>query len=78
MSAYRRLPALLRRIDALESGAVLCRRPNCYERLGLFSQPPFCGFCSAQVAFRADLRFSAYLTAQSSDLNPFIRISSAC
>jgi len=31
MNAYTKLPALLRRIDALESGAALCRRPGCHE-----------------------------------------------
>lgn len=73
MSAYAKLPALLRRIDALESGAVLCRRRDCYGRLGPFAEGAVCGFCTARFAF--DLRLS--FAVRPTSLSPFIHIS-AC
>jgi hypothetical protein len=78
VSAYAKLPALLRRIDALESGVQLCRRRDCFGRVGLFSAGPLCDFCSASFALRAELRMASYLAAETSSLSPFVRISSAC
>ncbi len=75
MNAYGKLPALLRRIEALESGAQLCRRRDCYSRLGLFAAGAVCGFCTARFAF--DLRLSLYVAARPSSLSPFVHIS-AC
>lgn len=78
MNTYAKLPALLRRIGALESNAVLCRRRDCYGKVGLFSPGPWCGFCSASFAMRAERRMASHLTSQRSSLSPFIVVGSAC
>lgn len=80
MSAYAKLPALLRRIDALESGAPLCRRRDCYSRLGPFDTGAVCGFCTSRfrLGLMADIRLSMSLAPHTRGLSPFIRISTAC
>ncbi len=78
MNAYAKLPALLRRIDALESGDLLCRARSCYSRLGLFGSGQLCGWCSGRLSLMADIRLSMTLAPQARGLSPFIRISSAC
>jgi hypothetical protein len=78
VNAYAKLPALLRRIEALESGAELCRRRDCYSRLGLFSTGPVCSFCTNRFRFMADIRLSLTLAPHTRGLGPFIKISSAC
>lgn len=79
MNAYAKLPALLRRIDALESGVQLCRTRDCYSRLGLFSTGPTCGFCDcrARFALMADIRLSMTLAPAARGLSPFVHVS-AC
>lgn len=85
MSAYAKLPDLLRRIDALESGAPLCRTRACYAPLGIFSAGGLCGFCESAAALRASVRVAAEervllrsaFTPWVTSLSPFIHIS-AC
>lgn len=77
MSAYAKLPALLRRIDALESGKRLCRRRDCYGQVGLFGAAPFCGFCQSSFAMRAEFRLSMALPPSPLPLSPFVAIT-AC
>lgn len=50
MNAYQRMPALLRRIGALESGRVLCRRRYCYAEA--FSWLPYCEIHQEPAPFR--------------------------
>lgn len=76
VNTYAKLPGLLRRIDALESGVQLCRQRDCYGRPGLFAEGAFCGFCSTRFAF--GLRLSMSFALRPTSLNPFIQISSAC
>ncbi|GHH57854.1 hypothetical protein [Lentzea cavernae] len=79
MNAYAKLPALLRRIDALESGEQLCRTRDCYSRLWLLSEGPVCGFCAYRVRalLMADIRLSMTLAPHTRGLSPFVHIS-AC
>lgn len=79
MSTYRKLPALLRRINALESGRPLCRTWNCYREVGLFAPPPFCAFCRSSLAMGFEFRLGYGVgLAGPSSLSPFIHIDSAC
>jgi hypothetical protein len=92
VTALAKLPALLERIDTLESGTTLCRRRHCYAEA--FSWLPYCvihqepapfrffqpsGFSLSRFALQAEFRLGYGLgLAAPSSLSSFVRISSAC